>query len=114
VVDASSHRSTAALVRSHVRPTFHPGRSPRWKRSYHTLYSRQNDKRRGAIVIVIVIVMQRLYEDDLVGHVHTQELREVVRFPAIAEADEVHGRRDWKFESCFLQRRVCKLSVPYG
>jgi hypothetical protein len=33
----------------------------------HTLYSPINDKRRGAIVIVIV--MQRLHEDDLVGHV---------------------------------------------
>src|SRR5712671_2118942 len=52
----------------------------------HTLYSRQNDKRRG----VIVIVMQRLHEDDLVGHVLAQEPWEVVRFPAIAEADEVH------------------------
>ena len=31
----------------------------------HTPYSRQNDKRRGAIVII----MQRLHEDDLVGHV---------------------------------------------
>src|SRR5271170_4623843 len=31
----------------------------------HTLYSRQNDKQRGAIVII----MQRLHEDDLVGHV---------------------------------------------
>src|SRR5712671_5124594 len=52
----------------------------------HTLYSRQNDKRRG----VIVIVMQRLHEDDLVGHVLAQEPWEVVRFPAIAEEDEVH------------------------
>jgi predicted phage terminase large subunit-like protein len=52
----------------------------------HTLYSRQNDKRRGAIVII----MQRLHEDDLVGHVLEQEPWEVVRFPAIAEADEVH------------------------
>src|SRR5438046_6236200 len=52
----------------------------------HTLYSRLNDKRRGAIVIV----MQRLHEDDLVGHVLAQEPWEVVRFPAIAEADEVH------------------------
>ena len=52
----------------------------------HTLYSRQNDKRRGAIVII----MQRLNEDDLVGHVLEQELWEVLRFPAIAEADEVH------------------------
>jgi hypothetical protein len=31
----------------------------------HTLYSRLNDKRWGAIVII----MQRLHEDDLVGHV---------------------------------------------
>src|SRR5712671_6339795 len=52
----------------------------------HTLYSRQNDKRRGAIVIV----MQRLHEDDLVGHVLAQEPWEIVRFPAIAEADEAH------------------------
>jgi predicted phage terminase large subunit-like protein len=52
----------------------------------HTLYSRQNDKRRGAILVV----MQRLHEDDLVGHVLAQEDWEVVRFPAIAEADEVH------------------------
>ena len=52
----------------------------------HTLYSRQNDKRRGAIVII----MQRLNEDDLVGHVLEQESWEVLRFPAIAEADEVH------------------------
>src|SRR5690242_1924326 len=52
----------------------------------HTLYSRQNDKRHGAIVVI----MQRLHEDDLVGHVLGQEEWEVVRFPAIAEADEVH------------------------
>jgi hypothetical protein len=52
----------------------------------HTLYSRLNDKWYGAIVIV----MQRLHEDDLVGHVLGQEQREVVRFPAIAETDEVH------------------------
>jgi hypothetical protein len=38
----------------------------------HTLYSRLNDKRHGAIVII----MQRLHE--------------VVRFPAIAEVEEVH------------------------
>ena len=35
----------------------------------HTLYSRLNDKRHGAIVII----MQRLHEDDLVGHVLAQE-----------------------------------------
>src|SRR5438270_13677204 len=52
----------------------------------NTLYSRLNDKRRGGIVII----MQRLHEDDLVGHVLGQEPWEVVSFPAIAEADEVH------------------------
>jgi predicted phage terminase large subunit-like protein len=52
----------------------------------HTLYSRQNDKQHSAIVII----MQRLHEDDLIGHVLGQEAWEVVSFPAIAEQDEVH------------------------
>jgi predicted phage terminase large subunit-like protein len=51
-----------------------------------TLYSRLNDKVRGAIVII----MQRLHEDDLVGHVLRQEGWEIVSFPAIAEVDEQH------------------------
>ncbi|MBV9290577.1 MAG: phage terminase large subunit [Hyphomicrobiales bacterium] len=51
-----------------------------------TLYPRLNDKAKGAIVIV----MQRLHEDDLVGHVLAQEGWEVIRFPAIAEEDETH------------------------
>ena len=51
-----------------------------------TLYSRLNDKARSAIVLV----MHRLHEDDLAGHVLAQEDWEVVRFPAIAEADETH------------------------
>jgi predicted phage terminase large subunit-like protein len=51
-----------------------------------TLYSRLNDKAKGAIVII----MQRLHEDDLVGHVLMQEGWEVMSFPAIAEADEEH------------------------
>src|SRR5437660_6177684 len=52
----------------------------------HTLYSRLNDKRHGAIVII----QQRLHEDDLVGHVLGQEQWEVLSFPAIAEKDEEH------------------------
>jgi predicted phage terminase large subunit-like protein len=62
-----------------------------------TLYSRLNDKTRG----VIVIVMQRLHEDDLVGHVLKQEGWDVVSFPTIAEVDERHvvetafGRREF-------------------
>jgi predicted phage terminase large subunit-like protein len=51
-----------------------------------TLYSRLNDKTRGAIVIV----MQRLHEDDLVGHVLQREGWEILSFPAIAEIDQTH------------------------
>ena len=52
----------------------------------NTLISRLDDKARGAIVIV----MQRLHEDDLVGHVLSQGEWELLRFPAIAEEDEQH------------------------
>jgi hypothetical protein len=34
--------------------------------------------------------MQRLHEDDLVGHVLGQEQWEILSFPAIAEKDEEH------------------------
>jgi hypothetical protein len=66
----------------------------------HTLYSRLNDKRRGAIVII----MQRLHEDDLVGHVLAQEPWEVVSFPAIAEADERHQIETIWGSQCFMRR----------
>jgi predicted phage terminase large subunit-like protein len=49
-----------------------------------TLYSRLNDKAKG----VIVIIMQRLHEDDLVGHVLRREGWDVLSFAAIAETDE--------------------------
>lgn len=52
----------------------------------HTLYSRLNSKASG----VIILIMQRLHEDDLVGHVLAQEPWELVSFPAIAETDEEH------------------------
>ncbi len=52
----------------------------------HTLISRLNDKRNGGIIIV----GQRLHEDDLVGHVLQQDEWKVLRFPAIAEEDETH------------------------
>ena len=50
----------------------------------NTLYSRLNDKRTGAIVII----MQRLHLDDLVGHVLEKEDWEVVNLPAVALEDE--------------------------
>ena len=52
----------------------------------HTLYSRLNDKQSG----IIIIIMQRLHQDDLVGHVLEQETWEHVRLPAIAEQEEIH------------------------
>src|SRR5271157_5556238 len=51
----------------------------------HTLYSRLNDKRNGAIVLI----MHRLHEEDW----------EVVRFPAIAEEDET-----WEVETLWGPR----------
>ena len=52
----------------------------------HTLYSRLNNKEEG----VIIVVQQRLHEDDLVGYVLPQEDWRVIRFPAISESDEKH------------------------
>ena len=67
----------------------------------HTLYSRQNDKRRSAIVMI----MQRLQEDDPVGHVLAQEPWEVLSFPAIAEADEMHEIETIWGPRCFRRRQ---------
>jgi predicted phage terminase large subunit-like protein len=53
----------------------------------NTLYSRLNDKRTGCIIII----MQRLHLDDLVGHVLEQgDGWEVLSLPAIAEEEETH------------------------
>jgi hypothetical protein len=64
----------------------------------NTLLSRLNDKERGCIIIV----MQRLHQDDLVGHVLGQEPWDVLSFAAIAEEEEMHliegplGRRTYR------------------
>jgi predicted phage terminase large subunit-like protein len=50
----------------------------------NSLLSRLNDKNKG----VIIIVMQRLHMDDLVGHVLEQGGWDVLKFPAVAEEDE--------------------------
>lgn len=52
----------------------------------NTLLSRLNDKAQGAIIIV----MQRLHLEDLVGHVLESGPWDVLRLPAIAEDDERH------------------------
>jgi predicted phage terminase large subunit-like protein len=53
----------------------------------NTLLSRLNSKQTGAIIIV----MQRLHQDDLVGHVlEHEENWQVLSFPAIAEEEETH------------------------
>ncbi len=52
----------------------------------NTLLSRLNSKQTG----VIILVMQRLHQDDLVGHVMDQAKWDVLSFPAIAQEDEVH------------------------
>jgi hypothetical protein len=52
----------------------------------HSLLTRLNDKKTGSIILI----MQRLHEDDLVGHVLQQENWKVLKFPAIAEEKEFH------------------------
>jgi len=65
----------------------------------NTLLSRLNNKERG----VIIIVMQRLHQDDLVGHVLDQGSWEMVSFPAIAKEDEIH-----LIENAFGRRRFTR------
>jgi predicted phage terminase large subunit-like protein len=56
----------------------------------NTLLTRLNDKRTGAIVII----MQRLHEDDLVGHVTASGEWEVVSIPAIATEESAYQLTD--------------------
>jgi predicted phage terminase large subunit-like protein len=51
---------------------------------FNTLLSRLNSKENG----IIIIVMQRLHQEDLVGEVLEREDWEVISLPAIAEEDE--------------------------
>jgi predicted phage terminase large subunit-like protein len=50
----------------------------------HTLLTRLNDKRDGRIIVI----MQRLHQNDLTGHLLEKEHWKVLRFPAIADEDE--------------------------
>jgi hypothetical protein len=73
----------------------------------HSLMSRLNDKARGCIVII----MQRLHQDDLVGHVLAQEGWELLSLPAIAEEDETHWIED-AFGRRPFSRRVGEALHP--
>jgi predicted phage terminase large subunit-like protein len=65
----------------------------------NTLYSRLNDKQKGCIIII----MQRLHEDDLVGHLIEQERFRVLSLPAIAESDE-----EYKIQTIFGKQRFAR------
>ncbi len=64
----------------------------------HTLTSRLDNKNSGCIILL----MQRLHEDDLAGHLIAQGGWEVLSFPSIAEQEEIHlievpfGRRTFR------------------
>ena len=51
----------------------------------HTLFSRLNDKAKG----VVILVMQRLHEMDMIGYFLSLSNATLVSFPAIAQEDEV-------------------------
>jgi predicted phage terminase large subunit-like protein len=59
-------------------------RANNWAR--HSLFTRLNDKKNGRVIFV----MQRLHEDDMIGHVSQfMELKQL-SFAAIAQEDEYH------------------------
>ncbi len=72
----------------------------------NTISTRLNDKREGAIVLV----MQRLHEDDLVGHVVGREEWEVSTIPARAEEDQAY--RIGTEPDNFHHRRAGELIQP--
>lgn len=53
----------------------------------HTLVSRLNEQRTGCIILI----MQRLHEDDLVGHVFAQGGWHLLKFHAVAEETESYA-----------------------
>ena len=65
----------------------------------HTVMSRLNDKKTGAIVII----MQRLHQDDLVGHVLDQADWSLLSLPAIAEVEE-----HFVFNTIFGEQKIIR------
>ena len=52
-----------------------------------------------------MLIMHRLHEDDLAGHVQAQETWEVVCYPAIAEEDEIWALDDELGQYLFTRQR---------
>jgi hypothetical protein len=81
-----------------------------------TLYSRLNDRKTGRIILI----MQRLHEDDLVGHVLGLEPWKVIRFPAIAEEDKTlvietpYGTRRFHRRADGTVSLWCRIKQPPG
>ncbi len=63
------------------------GKANDW--AHHTLFTRLNKKSDDRIIIV----QQRLHEDDMIGHVVERARFELLSFPAIAQEDEMHEIR---------------------
>ena len=63
----------------------------------HSLITRLNDKKSGCVIVI----MQRLHEDDLVGHVLQKENWKTIKFPAIAEENTSYTIRTLYGEKTF-------------
>lgn len=66
----------------------------------NTLLSRLNDQNTGAIVII----MQRLHLDDMVGHVCQHGGWEVINLAAIAQEDEVFNYSNWIGDQTYARK----------
>lgn len=65
-----------------------------------TFLSRLNDKRTGRIILI----MQRLHLEDLVGHVLAQDSWKHLSFPAIATCDETHTIKTLHGTTTYIRR----------
>ncbi len=74
----------------------------------NTLMSRLNNKRDGRIILI----MQRLHEDDLTGHLMRQGGWELLRLPAIAEADEEYRFKRRFGPSGIFRRKAGEVLHP--
>ena len=63
----------------------------------HSLITRLNDKKSGCVILI----MQRLHENDLVGHVIQKENWKIIKFPAIAEENTSYTIRTLYGEKTF-------------